>query len=120
VSIHLHPIRSDASAALLIRGLFFAVAAMGPGSASRHFMPRRVRDAKARFLVPAAQIVRALPTSTPGKTEGAGNAGRWPHPQASWAEKESAHKSVQVGRHDRHSLRNGFTAYFALSPEYRA
>ena len=54
------------------------------------------------------------------KIEGAGNAGRWPHPQASWAEKESAHKSVQVGRHDRHSLRNGFTAYFALSPEYRA
>jgi len=43
----------------------------------------------------------------PRKTEGAGNAGRWPHPQASWAEKESAHKSVQVSRNIRHSLRNG-------------
>jgi hypothetical protein len=56
----------------------------------------------------------------PRKAEGAGNAGRWPHPQALWAEKENAHKSVQVSRHDRHSLRNGFTAYSVLSLVYRA
>jgi len=40
--------------------------------------------------------------------------------QALWAEKESAHKSVQAGRNIRHSLRNGFTAYSALSLGYRA
>ncbi len=68
-----------------------------------------------------AICVRVMPILVaPSKIEGAGNAGRQPHPQALWAEKEGAHKSVQVSRNIRHSLRNGFTAYFALSPEYRA
>jgi hypothetical protein len=61
--------------------------------------------------IPAARFASGFCIDiVPRKTEGAGNAGRWPHPQALWAEKESAHKSVQVGRNIRHSLRNGFTA----------
>ena len=35
-------------------------------------------------------------------------------------EKENAHKVVRGSRNDRHSLRNGFTAYSVLSPGYRA
>ena len=34
--------------------------------------------------------------------------------------RKGAHKSVQAGRDIRHSLRNGFTAYSALSLGYRA
>ena len=62
-----------------------------------------------------AICVRAFAGISSLPMRGAGNAGRWPHPQALCAKKENAHKSVQVGRHDRHSLRNGFTAYSALS-----
>jgi hypothetical protein len=36
--------------------------------------------------------------------------GAQPHPQASWAEKENAHKSSGRAEIARHSLRNGFTA----------
>jgi hypothetical protein len=43
----------------------------------------------------------------PQKNEGAGNAGRWLHPQSSWAEKENAHKSSGKAEAIRHSLRNG-------------
>jgi hypothetical protein len=46
--------------------------------------------------------------------------GAQPHPQSSWANKKNAHKSSGRAEIARHSLRNGFTAYFALSPEYRA
>jgi hypothetical protein len=46
--------------------------------------------------------------------------GAQPHPQASWAEKENAHKSSGKAEITRHFLRNGFTAYSALSLEYRA
>ena len=41
--------------------------------------------------------------------------GAQPHPQSSWAEKENAHKSSGRAEIARHSLRNGFTAYSALS-----
>jgi hypothetical protein len=34
--------------------------------------------------------------------------------------RKDAHKSSGKAETVRHSLRNGFTAYFALSPEYRA
>jgi hypothetical protein len=46
--------------------------------------------------------------------------GAQPHPQSSWAEKENAHKSSGRAEIARHSLRNGFTAYSALSLGYRA
>jgi hypothetical protein len=46
--------------------------------------------------------------------------GAQPHPQSSWAEKENAHKSSGKAENIRHSLRNGFTAYSAISPVYRA
>jgi hypothetical protein len=38
-----------------------------------------------------------------------------PHPQTLWAEKENAHNSSGRAENVRHSLRNGFTAYSALS-----
>jgi hypothetical protein len=38
-----------------------------------------------------------------------------PHPQTLWAEKENAHNSSGRAENIRHSLRNGFTAYSALS-----
>ncbi len=46
--------------------------------------------------------------------------GAQPHPQSSWAEKGECPQVVRQAEIARHSLRNGFTAYFALSPEYRA
>jgi hypothetical protein len=51
-------------------------------------------------------------------TEGAGNAGRSLHPQPR-VRNETKHTSVVTTGSDgfnRHSPRNGFTAYFALSP----
>src|SRR5450631_2962988 len=56
------------------------------------------------------------------KREGAGNAGCALHPRSrvQWVERK-AHTSIQVQRRAiRHSLRNGFTAYSALSPRCRA
>jgi hypothetical protein len=51
------------------------------------------------------------------KSEGAGNAGRWMRPQPC-VRNEKAHKHSHHGHtgNTRHSLRNGFTAYSALSP----
>ena len=45
--------------------------------------------------------------------KGAGNAGCWPHPRALRAKKGAlcARKQRQGSRNNRHSLRNGFTAY---------
>src|SRR5581483_7335679 len=55
------------------------------------------------------------------QAEGAGSTGRSTHPQALCAEKgRSAHKIVRQAETIRHSLRNGFTAYSALSLGYRA
>jgi hypothetical protein len=51
------------------------------------------------------------------KSEGAGNAGCAPHPRSrvqSCAKK--AHEHTGSAEAIRHSLRNGFTAYFELSP----
>src|SRR6266852_2360710 len=53
------------------------------------------------------------------KLEGAGNAGCALHPR-SRVQKENAHEHTGSAEALRHSLRNGFTAYFALSPENRA
>src|SRR5580704_8273074 len=52
---------------------------------------------------------------SPRKAEGAGNAGRWPHPQPCVLKRRSAHKSSGKAETFRHSLRNGFAAYSALS-----
>src|SRR6266404_6928753 len=57
-------------------------------------------------------------TVRPKKSEGAGNAGRSLHPQPR-VRNETKHTSVVTTGSDgfnRHSPRNGFTAYFALSP----
>jgi hypothetical protein len=46
-------------------------------------------------------------------SEGAGNAGCWPHPKVLRAKKTAhcARKQQQGSRDNRHSPRNGFTAY---------
>jgi hypothetical protein len=51
------------------------------------------------------------------RTEGAGNAGRTMHPQPR-VQMKKAHEHSHHGHtgFTRHSPRNGFTAYFALSP----
>jgi hypothetical protein len=49
------------------------------------------------------------------QTEGAGNAGCWPHPWPACKTK-SRRQLPQVSRNSRHSLRDGFTAYGGLSP----
>jgi len=54
------------------------------------------------------------------KQRAQGMPGAQPHPQSSWAEKENAHKSSGRAEIARHSLRNGFTAYSALSLVCRA
>ena len=54
--------------------------------------------------------------------EGAGNAGCALHPRSrvQRVERKSAHEHTGAAENIRHSLRNGFTAYIALTPEYRA
>jgi hypothetical protein len=47
-----------------------------------------------------------------------GMPGAQPHPQSSWAEKEGAHKSSGEAETSRHSLRDGFTTYSAISPVF--
>jgi hypothetical protein len=55
--------------------------------------------------------------SSPSKTEGAGNAGRPLRPQPR-VQNKKAHERIHHGHtgNTRHSPRNGFTAYIALSP----
>jgi hypothetical protein len=53
----------------------------------------------------------------PSKPEGAGNAGCTDAPAALRAKEKHASKSPQVHRLTRHSLRDGFTVSFGLSPE---
>src|SRR5258706_6426330 len=57
---------------------------------------------------------------SPRKTEGAGNAGRAMHPQPR-VQMKKVHEHSHHGHTGttRHSPRNGFTAYFALSPVTR-
>src|SRR5258706_6615753 len=57
---------------------------------------------------------------SPSKSEGAGNAGRSMHPQPR-VQMKKAHERSHHGHTGttRHSPRNGFTAYFALSPVTR-
>jgi hypothetical protein len=54
------------------------------------------------------------------KSEGAGNAGCALHRRSRVQKKEKRTRAYRAAEAIRHSLRNGFTAYFALSPEYRA
>ena len=56
------------------------------------------------------------------KNEGAGNAGCALHPRSrvQICAKKDAHEHTGSAEALRHSLRNGFTAYFELSPENRA
>ena len=55
------------------------------------------------------------------ESKGAGNAGCALHPRSRvQMEKENAHEHTGSAEAIRHSLRNGFTAYFVLSPENRA
>jgi len=72
------------------------------------------------FRVLAARLARGLHVVVPQKREqGMPDARCTRGPVCKWVEK--THTSIQVQRRAiRHSLRNGFTAYFALSPEYRA
>jgi hypothetical protein len=69
-----------------------------------------------------AICTRVLRNITLLEREGAGNAGRWPHPQPRGQKRVGGPQanSPQVKPNDRHSLRNGFTAYSVLSPGYRA
>ena len=64
----------------------------------------------------AARCARGLQDNRP-ITEGAGNAGCQLHPQPR-VRSDKAHELVTTGSDGftRHSPRNGFTAYFALSP----
>jgi hypothetical protein len=72
--------------------------------------------------IPAARFVSELCIYfvAPSKQRAQGMPGAQPHPQSSWAKKENAHKSSGRAEIARHSLRNGFTAYSALSPVCRA
>src|SRR5260370_20432212 len=80
------------------------------GSQRREFQ-MCLRDLAARCARVFAKTIR------PKKTEGAGNAGCPMHPQPR-VQNEKAHEHSHHGHtgFTRHSPRNGFTAYFALSP----
>jgi hypothetical protein len=63
----------------------------------------------------------SLANSPPSKSEGAGNAGCWPHPQPC-VQMKKARKQVTTGSAEtvRHSLRDGFSGCFVLSLVCRA
>jgi hypothetical protein len=65
-----------------------------------------------------ADGARVVLGRTPGKTEGAGKTGCALHPRSrvQIGNKENAHEHTGSAEAIRPSLRNGFTAYFALSP----
>src|ERR1700738_939153 len=72
-----------------------------------------------QLRVPAARCARGvLEDSLPSQVEGAGNTGCALHPRSRVQKcaKESAHEHTGSAEALRHSLRNGFTAYNALSP----
>jgi hypothetical protein len=57
-----------------------------------------------------------MPKTSPLKKEGAGNAGCALHPTVSRAKnKQNCTRAYRAAEAIRHSLRNGFTAYSALS-----
>ena len=89
--------------------------------ALRRRRPGMTTEFEASFGIPAARSASGLCNSVaPEKQRAQGVPGAQPHPQSSWAEKENAHKSSGRAEIARHSLRNGFTAYSALSLGYRA
>jgi hypothetical protein len=77
-------------------------------------------ELETRFRIPAARNARALPAITLEKqrVQGMPGAGRTRKPRG--LNGKDAHKSSGKAETLRHSLRNGFTAYSALSPGYRA
>ena len=87
---------------------------MGPGSRpGRHWrLLTRLRDLAAQF----ARVF--LFTSRPLPSEGAGKAGCALHPRSrvQGCTKKCAHEHTGSAENIRPSLRNGFTAYSALSP----
>src|SRR5258708_23471415 len=70
-----------------------------------------------RLRDPAARYARVVQETPPRKEEGAGNAGCALHPrsrvQNAQRKRTRAYRSAEALRHP---LRNGFTAYAALSP----
>src|SRR4051812_25597740 len=103
---------------------------MGPGSALALLACPGRREFFSRFEFQTADtrprsrgtICPKLCNSLSLKNEGAGNAGCALHPRISCAKgsKKGAHERNRAAENIRHSLRNGFTAYNALTPEYRA
>jgi hypothetical protein len=77
-----------------------------------------VKQQKTEIRIPATRKhARAVAFVTSSEGEGAGNAGRLGSPAASHAQKKAYElQSPQVRRTSRHSLRDGFTASFVLSP----
>jgi hypothetical protein len=67
--------------------------------------------------IPAARCVRVLRGRALERMEGAGNAGCALHPRSRVQKcAKNAHEHTGSAEAIRHSLRNGFTAYAALSP----
>src|SRR6266446_2401634 len=75
-------------------------------------------DFRCDSAFPRRDAPESCKNRSPQETEGAGNAGRSLHPQPR-VRNETKHTSIVTTGSDgfnRHSPRNGFTAYFALSP----
>jgi hypothetical protein len=84
--------------------------------------PIQISNSGCASAFPRHDFARALRVVVPRKEEGAGNAGCALHPRSrvQRCAKENAHEHTGSAEALRHSLRNGFTAYNALSPENRA
>jgi hypothetical protein len=84
---------------------------------SRNRWPASKPRCRTHLRIPAARFARALQVNVPPRIEGAGKAGRSIAPAASRANEKSTrashHRSAETIRP---SLRNGVTAYSALSP----
>jgi hypothetical protein len=72
-------------------------------------------------IIPATHFARGLrEISLPSRTEGAGNTGCTLHPRSRVQScTKKAHEHTGSAEAVRHSLRNGFTAYFVISPAIR-
>jgi hypothetical protein len=87
----------------------------GPMDCFVAFAPRN--DDGTHFRIPAARCARVMHAVPALTTEGAGNAGCALHPRSRAQKGSGVHaRAYRLSGGIRHSPRNGFTAYFVLSP----
>jgi hypothetical protein len=94
-----------------------------PGRRAGEFFRIQISNSeRIHVRIPAARCARAMRRFSPSKEEGAGKTGCALHPRSrvQLLFGKNAHEHTGSAEAIRPSLRNGFTAYFAISPVSRA